>query len=392
MCAAGAAAAQEADPARESPDAAPYEFATIYTADYWHNTRGGLRRGGTYLDNLDLTLSVDGESAWGARGLSAFVYVLYNNQSRFSERYTGDAMTVSNIDAARAVRLYEAWIEWHANAAQEASLRFGLYDLNSEFDTSDTRALFINSTHGVGHELGQTGVNGPSIFPVTSLALRLAWRPAAGWRLLGAIMDGVPGDRDHPERSGMHLSADEGVLAIGEAQWSRGRVRKLAVGHWRYSAEFSDVRETTRATVPKRRNNRGSYTELDIGLGASGADGEYQTSGFLRYGVANGRINEFGESFGVGLRRRGPFGKRPDDELGLAFGWARVSPQTRSAAIASGGARDSYEAAIELTYRATLNERLTIQPDVQFIFNPGADPQLSDSLALGLRLEVSMLQ
>ena len=51
--------------------------------------------------------------------------------------------------------------------------------------------------------------------------------------------------------------------------------------------------------------------------------------------------------------------------------------------------RDPYEASIELTYRIPINEWLTLQPDVQFIFNPGADPALADSLALGLRFELT---
>ena len=151
------AEAKEQDPDRF--DAPAYGFEAAYTADLWHNARGGVRTGTAYLDNLDLTLSVDGERAWGVRGLSAYAHVLYNNNTRFSERYVGDAMTVSNIDAAYGVRLYEAWMQWESGTAQPWSLRSGLYDLNSEFDVADSRSLFIHSTHGVGHDLGQTGEN-----------------------------------------------------------------------------------------------------------------------------------------------------------------------------------------------------------------------------------------
>jgi porin len=50
--------------------------------------------------------------------------------------------------------------------------------------------------------------------------------------------------------------------------------------------------------------------------------------------------------------------------------------------------RDGYEAAIE-TYRARVSDVMTIQPDMQYIVNPGADPALSNGLALGVRLEFS---
>jgi porin len=369
-------------------DVPAYDFDAVYTADLWRNTRGGLRTGGVYLDNLDLTLAVDGEQAWGVPGLEAFAYVLYNNKARFSERYVGDAMTVSNIDAAQAVRLYEAWLQWAGGEAY--SVRFGLYDVNSEFDMSDSRSLFIHSSHGVGHDLGQTGDNGPSIFPVTSLGMRFAWQASDEWQLLAAVLDGVPGDRDHPNHSGIHLSSEEGALAIAEAQWSRGRVRKLSLGHWRYTADFDDLRSTDTATLPRRDDNTGTYAALEVGLGAY-RDEEPAAAVFVRYGVANARINEFDEFVGVGIHRRGLIASRADDEAGLAFSWARVGAETRAVAAMAGAPRDAYESAIELTYRASVNEWLTIQPDVQFIFNPGADAALSDSLAIGLRFELSPL-
>lgn len=363
-------------------DTSAYDWGATYTGDLWRNAHGGLRTGGVYLDNLDLTLSIDGARAWGIPGLSAFAYVLYTNDARFSQRYVGDAMTVSNIDAARAVRLYEAWMEWSSRAARPLSVRAGLYDLNSEFDTSDSRALFTHSSHGVGHDLGQTGENGPSIFPVTSLAVRLAWEPADDWRILAAVFDGVPGDRDDPHRSGIHLSSDEGALAIVEAQWSGERISKLSLGHWRYTAEFADLRAEQTPDLPERRDNFGSYAALELALDGRA---EPATFGFARYGRANGRINEFDQFVGVGVRRLGALPGRPDDEVGFAYSWARVSSEARTA----GMQRDPYEASIELTYRIPINEWLTLQPDVQFIFNPGADPALADSLALGLRFELT---
>lgn len=373
--------------AQENNGEKDYQFAALYTADLWRNASGGLRTGSVYLDNLDLTLAVDGESAWGLNGISAFAYVLYTNDGRLSERLVGDAMTVSNIDAPGGLRLYEAWVQW-IDARRPLSLRFGLYDLNSEFDTSESRSLFIHSSHGVGHEFGQTGENGPAIFPVTSLCLRLAWNLTQQWRIQAVLLDAVPGDRDHPDRSGIYLSGGEGMLGVAELQWSRGRVRKLSVGGWSYTARFADVRSTASNSLPRRHGNAGAYGELEIGLNESelgGAEG----SAFVRYGVADGCINEFDDSVSVGVRSRGLFRSQPEGEVGLAFSRAGVGPQARDAAMSGGARRDGYEAAIELTYRASINDWLTIQPDVQYIFNPGADASLRDSVAIGVRFELS---
>ena len=384
----GGAASGDEGHAHEDNDAEDFQFEARYTADLWRNASGGLRTGSVYLDNLDLMLAVDGESAWGLQGISAFAYVLYTNDGRLSERLVGDAMTVSNIDAPAGLRLYEAWVQWTGGARRPLSLRFGLYDLNSEFDTSESRSLFIHSSHGVGHEFGQSGENGPSIFPVTSLGLRLAWNLAQDWRVQAVVLDGVPGERDHPDRSGIYLSGGEGMLGVAELQWSHGRVRKLSVGYWSYTARFTDVRSADASSLPRRRGNAGAYGEFEIGLNESDSGGA-EGSAFVRYGVANGRINEFDDSVSIGVRSRGWLRSRPEGEIGLAFSRAGVSPQARDAAAMSGAARDGYEAAIELTYRASINDWLTIQPDVQYIFNPGADPSLRDSVVIGVRFELS---
>lgn len=376
-CAAAANTERDADGA----DDGAHELSAVYTADVWHNARGGLRTGSTYLDNVDLTLAVDAERAWGWSGVSAFVYGLYNNGAGFSDRYVGDAMTVSNIDAPEAVRLYEAWLQWESSAPHALSLRLGLYDMNSEFDMSDSRSLFIHSSHGVGHELGQTGQNGPSIFPVTSLALRAAWSPAPQWRVLLAVFDGVPGDPAHPSSNRIRVNSDEGALGMAEVQWTGGRITKLALGHWQYTAEFEDLRSTDAAPRPLRDDNRGTYAGIEVALDRE-TGSEPATLAFARYGVAQDLINEFADSWSVGVRQRGIFVARPDDEIGVAYTRADVSS-------AVGEPRDGYEAAVELTYRATLTDWLAIQPNIQFILNPGADPALDDSLAFGLRVEFS---
>jgi porin len=42
---------------------------------------------------------------------------------------------------------------------------------------------------------------------------------------------------------------------------------------------------------------------------------------------------------------------------------------------------------IEVTYRRALLPWLTVQPDIQYILNPGADRSLRDAVVFGLRIE-----
>ena len=53
---------------------------------------------------------------------------------------------------------------------------------------------------------------------------------------------------------------------------------------------------------------------------------------------------------------------------------------------AVGAPVDSHEIAIELTYRVQLTPALALQPDIQYIVNPGTEPALRNALAVGLRI------
>ena len=53
----------------------------------------------------------------------------------------------------------------------------GRYDLNSEFYRLQSASLFLNSSFGIGPEFSQSGLEGPSIFPNTSVGARFAIKP-----------------------------------------------------------------------------------------------------------------------------------------------------------------------------------------------------------------------
>eukprot|EP01035_Chromulina_nebulosa_P035678 gene35678-47970_t len=171
--------------ANERP-AGPVTLSLVYTADLRGNVRGGIATGTRYLDNVDLQLSVDADRLIGWKGARLFVYGLYNNGTPFSTELVGDVQSVSNVETdVRALRLFEAWIE--QDIGQRGSLKFGLYNLNAEFDTTRSGGLFLLSSHGIGPDFSQSGRNGPSIFPVTSLALRGEMKFGSNWLARGAV-------------------------------------------------------------------------------------------------------------------------------------------------------------------------------------------------------------
>ena len=361
------------------PAAAETTFEGYIVGDVMHNADGGARSGSAFLVDAGAIVRSELDGLLGNVRGDVFAYFLWNNSDTFSDRYAGDLQVVSNIDAEQALRLYEFWYQRKLN--DDVSMRVGLYDLNTEFDAIDTAGLFVNSSHGIGAEYAQSGRAGPSIFPVTSLAARFDMALGEASVLRYAILDGVPGDPNDPSKTSIDLGGDDGVLHALEYNYRASGGARFGVGGWLYSADFDLI-----DPAPGRARddgNGGVYAFVDAPLRFSNFGAE--VNGFLRYGVANDDLNVFDSYVGGGVVATGLFAARPDDRLGLAFASARVgNPLRRAAATA-----DRHETTIELTYSARITDWLRLQPDLQYVINPGADPALDDAWVIGLRFELS---
>jgi porin len=360
-------------------------FDAVYTGEPIRSLDGGQRTGGTYLDNLDLQVVADRGSIFGIPGLSGLFYVLNNNSSEFSAEYVGDSHIVSNIDAPRGLRIFEAWLDW-APGSGAVSTRIGLYDLNSEFDSIETAGLFLNGAQGMGTDLGQTGLNGPSVFPVSSLALRVHVNFGAGLYGQIAVLDGVPGDPDDPESNEIDLSSDDGALVVAEYGWGNDDWRKLAVGAWVYTADFDPLASPD---GPQDDGNSGWYAIADRTVWRGG---ETTLAAYLRIGRAEDRYNPMEDYLGFGASLAGFSAARPDDELGVGVSSGTAGSDLKAARRLDDLGTDSRETSIELTYRAPITDWLTLQPDIQYIINPGLEPAFDNSLVISLRFELSYSQ
>lgn len=352
-----------------------YELEAVYTGEISNNVAGGTSRGSRYLDNLDLMLSLDLSEAFSAGRGTVFLHGLYNNSATFADELVGDLQGTSNIDAAYGVRLFQAWYEIQQGAW---SLRSGLYDLNSEFDAHETGGLFLNSSHGIGAEFAQTGRNGPSIFPVSSLALRASWQSERlSVRL--AVLDGVPGDTGDASSNKVRLSSADGALIVLEMDAVADSSTRLWAGHWQYTGSFAHL------TYDYRSNdNDGWYLGAERNFDLAGR----KASAFIRYGTANSDLNSLEDYFGAGIVVQAPFDRRPDDQVGLAIASAGAGDAYLDALLSSGGASGKHETIWELTYRATVNNHFVVQPDIQFIKNPAMDATLADAVVIALRFEL----
>lgn len=366
----------------------------VYTGDTWGVVHGGLERGVVYLANTDLSLTIDADRAVGWHGGSFFIYGLGNHGGSPSEM-VGDAMVLDNIDAPSTWKLYEAWFQ-QTLVDERLSVLAGLYNVNGEFDTLDSASLFIQSAAGINVAMSQTGQNGPSIFPVTSLATRVKVQATDRLYAQAALLDGVPGNPNDPYGTQIMWSTKEGYLLTGEVGYVVGRVEddpiwygKYAIGGWGYTAKFDDVHDTRPDGSPERgRGNTGFYMLAEQTVLREDDDAQGLIV-FVRAAAADARYNQFGTFLGAGAVYTGPIPGRDADQVGFAFATVSDGEQFEDALRDTGRRYDTRESVLELTYNLQLTGWLRLQPDVQYIINPGAGVPIPDAVVVGGRFAVT---
>jgi len=357
-----------------------------YTGDLRRNTTGGMAVGTAYSDMLDMGASWSSNTLFSDTRFTTSVSVMHLSGDDISGDYVGDLNGVNNIEAPDAWHLYEFWSEFSFGGNANTSLRVGLLDLNVDFDTPVTSALFVGPAHGIGTEIAQTGGNGPAIFPVTGLGIRLSgeWNEGLRWRV-GAF-EGTPGDSQEDSFAVFDIERGEGSLLIGELEYSNERFNKVSVGLWSYTAEFDRLDAELVADAHTEQGNRGVYALMDMKVAEVGTA---RIDASLRAGIADARFNAVDEYVGATIVASHPFASRPDDALGFAVAYGHTGDLYRSVQSLAGVPSAAAETSYELTYRAAITEWLALAPSVQFVSHPGADLSLDDAWVVGLRFELS---
>ena len=104
---------------------------------------------------------------------------------------------------------------------------------------------------------------------------------------------------------------------------------------------------------------------------------------FFRYGLTDGDVRTFGNTWSLGGTVKGLLPSRPKDVLGLGFVQGITSDPYRT-----GTHTESSESLFEAYYKIQLTNWCAIYPDVQVLLNPGTNPNNETSVIAGVRLKI----
>ncbi|HEY1789932.1 MAG TPA: carbohydrate porin, partial [Verrucomicrobiae bacterium] len=291
---------------------------------------------------------------------------------------------------------------------------------DQEFMVSQEALLFVNTMFGWPALPSYDMPGGGPAYPLSALGVRLRGRPINSLTLLGGVYSGAPAPNTNPDSqqanpSGVSFPLN-GVLAIAELQYSYPSLGSMVsgdqssalsgtyrIGGWYDSLKFADNGFNSTA---EHRGNYAFYAVMDQMLwnDPKDEDSDRTINFFARaMGTPLQDRNILDFSMNAGFTFHEPIRNRDDDTFGIGMGYARLSEGVIDADEefninnpATPAPVQSGETFVEVTYQYQLTPWCTLQPDFQYVFNPGGGlpnpnapgERIKDEAVFGIRANI----
>jgi porin len=406
-------------------------LAVQETSEVLGNLTGGARQGARYDGLTQVVLQLDTQRAFGWYGGTFNASALDVHGRNLSADNLDTLQTASGIEADRALRLWELWYDQKLDQEARYDVKLGQQSLDQEFMVSQNASYFVNTMFGWPMLPSADLPGGGPAYPLSAPGVRLRARPLDSWTVLAGVFSGspvntnAPGDPQQQNPSGLSFPWN-GTLAIAELQYAypslgttisateaEALARTYKIGIWYDTKAFPDqeidntglsLANPASTGIPRmHQGDWAIYAVLDQTIWQDPEELDKTLNVFLRpMGTPLADRNLIDFSLNAGLTLHEPFPRRDDDTFAIGMGYAHVS--SRAAALDQDtqlytGAFTplrSGETFVEATYQYQLTPWLMLQPDFQYVFDPGAGianptaptQKVGDEAVFGLRTTI----
>jgi porin len=377
--------------------------------DVLGNPTGGRRQALRESDELALGLTADLDRLGGWAGARFYLSFSLRSGTSLSDKDIGNVFNVAQVCCGHTYRLVNVALE-QSLFDDRVSLRGGRIAAGDEFLASPLYDNFVQTAFN-GNPMGILFNVPISVDPVATWGVRARVRPISQLSLMAGVYNGDPtlGAND---KHGVDWTMRGPLFAIGEVgvhlnqgPLAGGLPGNYKVGGYYLAGKVPDQhRDVNGGSIalsglsPQMHSgNGGFYVLLDqMVYRDGGADSRRGLTPFLSLVVApDSSVNTMPFFANGGLVYRGLFASRPHDlaAFGAAYGafssqLARSQRDARSAG--SGSGIQKYEVALELSYIVQATRWLQVQPDLQYIVNPGGTGKIPNALVLGFQLALTL--
>jgi porin len=378
-----------------------------YYGETFHNW-GGFRQGGEYDGVLEIDVYADMKKLGLWKGLCFFTNGYQIHGVSITATNIGALMPVSNLEATPATRLDEMWFE-QTMFNQKLAVRFGQLAADTEFIISEGGGYFLNGTWGWPSIAASDLPGGGPAYPLATPGVRVAVTPNDKFALLVAVYNGDPAPpcaSDDPQvcnNDGLDFELDDPPLLMVEGAYTYNPNRlkgTVKLGGWNHFGKFENQRFDAGGALIAVSGNPGRPLDHDWGLygivdqlvwRVPGSEQAQGVGVFARVIGAPSDRNLVDFYFDSGVTFTGMIPGRPDDGLAIGFAYTGISDQVHAFDVDFGEpVARNYEALIEICYTYQIKSGWTLQPDFQYIFQPGGNVAgQSDATVVGARTSFS---
>jgi porin len=394
------------------------------------NLTGGARQGFEANGLTTVTLQMDTQKAFGLSGGLFNISGLQTWGGNLSASNLLVLQTVTDIEAPIGVRLWELW--YQQKFGDKFDLKIGEQSLDEEFFISPSAYFFINSASGWPELPSADLPGGGPAYPLAGLGVRGRAQLTDALTVLAGVFNGSPLPKGSPNTPvsnphGVSFPLDNGIFAIAELQYAFGSNASAKpnadgplpgvykIGAWYDSASFADLRYDTLGgslaslssdRIPAaHRGDFSLYAIADQAIWRSKDDASRTLNVFIRPMFAPFQDrNLVSASLNAGFALHAPLPGRDSDIFGVemgtawassgAFGYDRRLQFYQPSVYAPIRSSETF---LEASYQAQVLPSWQIQPDIQYVINPGMgianpnDPtqRIKNELVIGLRTNVT---
>jgi len=354
-----------------------------YGTDLQASVAGGRRRGEAYAGELDVGIDVDMGKLAGLRGLRLNVSGNWASGTDLSLDI-GNTFNVGQYFDGQRVRLANMYL---AESLFDGRLDFkaGRFSTGADFLNSPIDFPLVNDALNPILFAVQENVPGVTAAPNVTWGGRIVGQPTPALSLsAGAFYSDPTLNQLTDNGTEFGISSAAGYFVIGEVGYSVHAENNAPGLHGRYRlGGYYDSNQYASLSDPGRRQtgNYGFYVIAEQMVFREGGPGSVQglsLFGALIY-APQASINPLPWFGSAGASYRGLVPGRQRDIAAFALyygGFSRYLPG------------QTYEMVLEWTYAIAVGRRLTVQPDIQYVINPGGVSSIGNAVVLGVQLAI----
>jgi porin len=385
-----------------------------YIGEVLGNPSGGVKQSTHYDGLLDVHLDANMEKMIGWKGLCFHANMFQIHGTSITGENLLSIVSASNIEAFPSTRLDEMWFE-QSMFSDKLSARFGLLAADTAFMFADSAGAFIASTFGWTTLSSDNLPFGGPIYPFASPGVLVSAKPNDRLKLMTAVYDDNPIgdcaedlDPGQCNEDGFDFSLDDPPLLLAEADYSYNqngaRPGIFKFGGWYDFGKFDDQRfdvhhgslAITGLNPLQHDGTYGIYGIIDQVIYQVPGEDRRNVSLFARVIGSPSDRNQIDSYFDTGIVFTGMVPRRPNDVFGVGFAYTGVSNDASAFDRDSGlSVIRNNETLLEISYTAEIKPGWTLQPDFQYIWQPGGNvpnesgnAAVADAAVVGVRTTI----